>query len=57
MDSSGISEQNFEAKHIGKRGMIFAALLIIAALGLAVGAAHAAKRIQLNSSASFPVDI
>jgi len=41
----------------GKRAMLIIAILSIGALALAVGAAHAAKRIQLNSSASFPVDI
>jgi len=58
MDSSGISGRDFEEKRsVSKRSIIYALILVIAAFGLAVGAAYAAKHIELNSSASFPVDI
>ncbi|MDQ6972138.1 MAG: hypothetical protein Q9M30_05770 [Mariprofundaceae bacterium] len=58
MGSSRISGRDFEEKRsVSKRSIILALVLIIAALGLVIGAAHAGKRIELNSSASFPVDI
>jgi len=53
-----IAGKHIEEKRItSKRTILIIAILSIGALALAVGAAHAAKRIQLNSSASFPVDI
>ena len=58
MDNNRIPRQAFEAKRsMNKRNTILALLLIVTAIGLAIGAAHAGKRIQLNSPASFPVDI
>jgi len=58
MGSSRISGRDFEEKRsVRKRSIILALVLIIIALGLVAGAAYAAKHIELNSSASFPVDI
>lgn len=54
LSGTGVSETRFSRK----RTIVVMVILGIGVLGLVAGAAYAAKQsIQLNSSASFPVDI
>jgi hypothetical protein len=53
-----MSSRESEQRIGSRRRMVLIVILSLGAIGLVAGAAHAAMRsIQLNSAASFPVDI